>query len=128
MNTSLLICNRVISHICIFKAIISDRDTKFTYALWTNLNRLFGTKLSFYTSYDPKADGLAERMIQKLEYMIKWFFSYLLELKDSDGFTNDLFTLIPELKLGYKTPIQASMGEKTAIIEKAGIQKFQLRP
>ncbi|MBW0581244.1 hypothetical protein O181_120959 [Austropuccinia psidii MF-1] len=38
MDTSLLICNRVISWTAIFKNIISDRDPKFTSALWTNLH------------------------------------------------------------------------------------------
>ncbi|MBW0578796.1 hypothetical protein O181_118511 [Austropuccinia psidii MF-1] len=48
---------------------ISDRDPKFTPTLWTNLHQLFGTKLSFSTAYHPQTDGLAERMIQNLEYM-----------------------------------------------------------
>ncbi|MBW0551020.1 hypothetical protein O181_090735 [Austropuccinia psidii MF-1] len=36
MDTALLIWNRVISHTGLFKNIISDRDPKFTSALWTN--------------------------------------------------------------------------------------------
>ncbi|MBW0589590.1 hypothetical protein O181_129305 [Austropuccinia psidii MF-1] len=47
MDTALLLWSRVISHTGILKNIISDGDLKFTYALWTNLHRLFGTKLSF---------------------------------------------------------------------------------
>ncbi|MBW0525680.1 hypothetical protein O181_065395 [Austropuccinia psidii MF-1] len=47
MDTALLIWNRVISHTGLFKKIISDRDPKFTSALWTNLHKLLGTKLSF---------------------------------------------------------------------------------
>ncbi|MBW0566839.1 hypothetical protein O181_106554 [Austropuccinia psidii MF-1] len=50
MDTALLICNRVVSWIGIFTNIISDRDPKFTSALWTNLHQLFGTKLSFFTA------------------------------------------------------------------------------
>ncbi|MBW0544659.1 hypothetical protein O181_084374 [Austropuccinia psidii MF-1] len=50
MDTALLIWNRVISHTGLFKNIISDRDPKFTSALWTNLHKLLGTKLSFSTS------------------------------------------------------------------------------
>ncbi|MBW0463208.1 hypothetical protein O181_002923 [Austropuccinia psidii MF-1] len=64
MNTALLLWSKAISHTGLFKNIISDRDPKFTSALWTNLNRLFGTKLSFSTAYHPQTDGLAERMIQ----------------------------------------------------------------
>ncbi|MBW0525317.1 hypothetical protein O181_065032, partial [Austropuccinia psidii MF-1] len=69
MDTAFLIWNRVVSRAGIFTKIISDRDPKFTSALWTNLHQLFGTKLSFSTAYHPQSDGLAERMIQTLEGM-----------------------------------------------------------
>ncbi|MBW0518718.1 hypothetical protein O181_058433 [Austropuccinia psidii MF-1] len=97
MDTALLIWNRVISHTGLFKNIISDGDPKFTSALWTNLHKLLGTKLSFSTAYHPKTDGLAERMIQTLDYMIRRFCAYGLEFEDSDGFTHDWCTLIPDL-------------------------------
>ncbi|MBW0528483.1 hypothetical protein O181_068198 [Austropuccinia psidii MF-1] len=97
MDTALSIWNRVISHTCLFKNVISDRDPKFTSALWTNLHNLLGKKLSFSTEYNPQTDGLAERMIQTLEDMIRIFCPYGLEFKYSDGFTHDWCTLIPEL-------------------------------
>ncbi|MBW0585105.1 hypothetical protein O181_124820 [Austropuccinia psidii MF-1] len=103
MDTAIMIWNKVISHTGLFQNIISDRDPKFTSALWTNLHSLFGTKLSFSTAYHPQADGLAERIIQTLEDMIRRFCAYGLELKDSDCFTHDLCTLIPALELEYKT-------------------------
>ncbi|MBW0556788.1 hypothetical protein O181_096503 [Austropuccinia psidii MF-1] len=99
MDTALLIWNRAISHTGLFENIISDRDPKLTSALRTNLHKLLGTKLSFSTEYHPKTDGIAERMIQTLEEMIKSFFAYGLELKDSDGFTHEWCTLIPALGL-----------------------------
>ncbi|MBW0539636.1 hypothetical protein O181_079351 [Austropuccinia psidii MF-1] len=64
---------------------------------------IFGTKLSFSTAYHPQTYGLAEIMIQTLEDMIKRFFAYGLEFRDSDGFTHDWCTLIPALELAYKT-------------------------
>ncbi|MBW0594123.1 hypothetical protein O181_133838, partial [Austropuccinia psidii MF-1] len=76
MDTALLIWSRVISRTGLFKDIISDRDPKFTYALWTNLHRLFGSKLSFSTAYHPQADGLAERMIETLEDVITRLWAY----------------------------------------------------
>ncbi|MBW0584994.1 hypothetical protein O181_124709 [Austropuccinia psidii MF-1] len=79
MDTALLIWNRVISHTGLFKNIICDRDLKFKSALSTNLHRLFGTKLSFSAAYRPKTDGLAERMIQTLEEIIRIFCAYGLE-------------------------------------------------
>ncbi|MBW0527524.1 hypothetical protein O181_067239 [Austropuccinia psidii MF-1] len=89
MDTALLIWNRVISYAGFFKNIISDRDPKFTSALWTNLHNLLGTKLSFSTAYHTQTDGLEEIMIQTLEDMIRIFCAYGLEFKDSDGFTYD---------------------------------------
>ncbi|MBW0524409.1 hypothetical protein O181_064124 [Austropuccinia psidii MF-1] len=67
MDTALILWNRVVPRTGIFTNIISDRDARFTSALWTNLHQLFGTKLSFYTSHHPQNDGLAERIIQSLE-------------------------------------------------------------
>ncbi|MBW0537456.1 hypothetical protein O181_077171 [Austropuccinia psidii MF-1] len=58
MDTALFIWNRVISHTGIFENIISDRDPKFTSALWNNSHRLLGTKLSLSTAYHPQTDGL----------------------------------------------------------------------
>ncbi|MBW0507469.1 hypothetical protein O181_047184 [Austropuccinia psidii MF-1] len=98
MDTALLLWSRVISHTGLFENIISDRDPKFTSSLWTNLHKLFGTKSSFSTAYHPQTDGLAERMIQPLEKMIRRFCAYWLEFKESDGFTHDWCTLIPALK------------------------------
>ncbi|MBW0547587.1 hypothetical protein O181_087302 [Austropuccinia psidii MF-1] len=43
MDTALLLCNLFISHTGLFKNIINDRDTKFPYALWTNIHKLLGT-------------------------------------------------------------------------------------
>ncbi|MBW0504242.1 hypothetical protein O181_043957 [Austropuccinia psidii MF-1] len=96
----------------------SDRDPKCTSALWTNLHKLFGTKLSFSTAYHPQTDGLTERMIQTLEDMIRRFCAYGLELKESDGFTHDWCTLIPALELAYKTSIHSSTGKTPEMLEK----------
>ncbi|MBW0501040.1 hypothetical protein O181_040755 [Austropuccinia psidii MF-1] len=118
MDKALLIWNRFISHTGLFKNIISDRDPKFTSALWTNLHNPLGTKLSFSTAYHPQTDGLAERIIQTLEGMIIRFCAYSLEFKDDDGFTHDWCTLIPELELDSKTSIHASTGKTPEILEK----------
>ncbi|MBW0516985.1 hypothetical protein O181_056700 [Austropuccinia psidii MF-1] len=95
MDTALLTWNRVISWTGIFTNIISDRDPKFTSALWTNLHQLCGTKLSFSTAYHPQTDGLSERMIQTLEDMVRKLCAYGLEFKDCDGFTHDWCTPLP---------------------------------
>ncbi|MBW0588508.1 hypothetical protein O181_128223 [Austropuccinia psidii MF-1] len=118
MDTALLIWNRVISWTGIFTNIISDRDPKFTSALWTNLHQLFGTKLSFSTAYHPQTDGLDERMIQTLEDMVRRFCAYGLKFKDCDRFTQDWCTILPELELAFKTYIHASTNKTPPILEK----------
>ncbi|MBW0538952.1 hypothetical protein O181_078667 [Austropuccinia psidii MF-1] len=95
MDTALLLCSRVTSSTVLFRNIISKRDSKFTSALWTNIHRFFGTKLSFSTAYHSQTDGMAERMIQTLEDMIRRFCAYGLEVKNSDGFTHYWCTIIP---------------------------------
>ncbi|MBW0551471.1 hypothetical protein O181_091186 [Austropuccinia psidii MF-1] len=71
-----LICNRVVSWTGILTSIIIDRDPKSTSALPKNLHQLFGTKMSFSTAYHPQTDGLAERMIQTLEDMVRRLCAY----------------------------------------------------
>ncbi|MBW0565382.1 hypothetical protein O181_105097, partial [Austropuccinia psidii MF-1] len=124
MDTALLIWNRVMSWTGIFTNIISDRDPKLTSALWTNLHQLLGTKLSFSTAYHPQTDGLAERMIQTLEDMVRRFCAYGLEFKHCDGFTHDWCTLFPALELAYKTSIHSSTNQTPAILEKGWNSKL----
>ncbi|MBW0542053.1 hypothetical protein O181_081768 [Austropuccinia psidii MF-1] len=118
MDTALLLWSRVISNTGLFKNIISYRDPKFTSALWTNLQRFCGTKLSFSTAYHPQTDGLAERIIQTLEYMIRRLCASGLEFKESDGFTHDWCTLIPALELAYKISVHSSTGQTPSMLEK----------
>ncbi|MBW0524655.1 hypothetical protein O181_064370 [Austropuccinia psidii MF-1] len=118
MDTALLIWNRVVSWTGKFTNIISERDPKFTSAHRKNLHQLFGTELSFSTAYHPQTDGLAERMIQTLEEMVRRLCAYGLELKDCDGFTNYWCTLLQALKLAYKTSIHSSTNQTPSILDK----------
>ncbi|MBW0531877.1 hypothetical protein O181_071592 [Austropuccinia psidii MF-1] len=118
MDTAIIIWSKVFSHSGLFQNIISDRDPKFTSALWRKLHNLFGTMLSFSPAYHPQTDGLEERMIQTLEDIIRIFCAYGLEFKDSYGFTHDLCTLIPALDLEYKTSIHSSTGKTPKMLEK----------
>ncbi|MBW0524950.1 hypothetical protein O181_064665 [Austropuccinia psidii MF-1] len=118
MDTALRLWSRVISHTGLFENIKSDSNPKFTSALCTNFHRFFGTKLSFATAFLPQTDGIAERMIQALEDMIRRSCAYVLEFKDSNGFTHDWCTLIPALELAYKTSVHSSTGQTPAMLEK----------
>ncbi|MBW0494972.1 hypothetical protein O181_034687 [Austropuccinia psidii MF-1] len=92
-----------------------DTDMDTALLIWI---KLFGTKLSFSTAYHPQTDGLAERMVQTLENMIRRFCAYVLESKDSEGFKHDWCTLIPALELAYKTSVHSSTGQTPAMLEK----------
>ncbi|MBW0496986.1 hypothetical protein O181_036701 [Austropuccinia psidii MF-1] len=102
IDTAIMVYNRVISHKGLFQIIISDRNPKFTSALWKNLHNVFGAKLSFSISYHPQTDGLSEIIIKNLEDMIRIFCSYSPEFKYSYVFTHDWYTIIPALELEYK--------------------------
>ncbi|MBW0507518.1 hypothetical protein O181_047233 [Austropuccinia psidii MF-1] len=61
--------------------------------------------------------GLAERMIQRQEDMIRRLCAYGLEFKYSDGFTHYWCTLIPALEPAYKTSIHSSTGKTSEMLE-----------
>ncbi|MBW0488353.1 hypothetical protein O181_028068 [Austropuccinia psidii MF-1] len=125
MDTALLIWNRVISHTGLFEDIVTDRDPNVTSTLWTNLHKLLGTKLLFSTAHHPQTDGLAERMIQTIEKIIRRLCAYGPEFENSDAFTHDCCTLIPVLELAYKTSIHASTGKTPEMLEKGWNPKLQ---
>ncbi|MBW0488031.1 hypothetical protein O181_027746 [Austropuccinia psidii MF-1] len=89
MDTALLFWNKIISTCRVPKIIISDRDPKFTSEFWINLYDMLGTKLAFSTAYNPQTDGLAERMTQAMEDILKGFCAYGMEYKDHEGYTHD---------------------------------------
>ncbi|MBW0578122.1 hypothetical protein O181_117837 [Austropuccinia psidii MF-1] len=82
MDKGLLFWNNIISTCGVPKILISDRDPNFTSEVWTNLYDILGTKLAFSTAYHTQTDGLAERMIQTMEGIIRRFCAYGMEYKD----------------------------------------------
>ncbi|MBW0496111.1 hypothetical protein O181_035826 [Austropuccinia psidii MF-1] len=79
--------------------VYSDRDPQFTSEFWTNLYDMLGTKLAFSISYHPQKDGLAERMIQTMEDILRRFCAYGMEYKDHEQCTHDWITLLPAVQL-----------------------------
>ncbi|MBW0506099.1 hypothetical protein O181_045814 [Austropuccinia psidii MF-1] len=100
------------------KIIINDRDPKFTSEFWTNLYDMLGTKLAFSTAYHPQTDGLAERMIQTMEDIIKRFCAYVMEYKEHQGYTHDWVTLFAEFQLSYNTSQHCTTGKSPSLVEK----------
>ncbi|MBW0584167.1 hypothetical protein O181_123882 [Austropuccinia psidii MF-1] len=71
-----LFWNNIISTCKVPIITISDRDPKFTSEFWTKLYNILGTKLAFCKLYHPQTDGLAERMIQTMEHILRRFCAY----------------------------------------------------
>ena len=55
------------------RAIIYDRDVKFTSNFWKGLFADLGTKLNLSTAYHPQIDGWTERVNQVPEYMLHMY-------------------------------------------------------
>ncbi|MBW0488374.1 hypothetical protein O181_028089 [Austropuccinia psidii MF-1] len=79
MDTALLFWKNIISTCGVPKITISDRDPKFTLELWTKLYGMLGTKIAFSTAYYLDTDGLAQRMMQTMEEIIRGFCAYGME-------------------------------------------------
>ncbi|MBW0563020.1 hypothetical protein O181_102735 [Austropuccinia psidii MF-1] len=118
MDTSLLFWNNIISTCAVPKIIISDRDPKFTSEIWTNLYDILGTKLAFSTAYHPQTDGLAERMIQTMEDILRRICTYGMEYKDHEAYTPDWVTLLPAVQLADNTTQHSTTGKIPVLVEK----------
>ncbi|MBW0467191.1 hypothetical protein O181_006906 [Austropuccinia psidii MF-1] len=84
MDTALLFWNNITSTCGIPQIIISVTYPKFTSEFWTNLYNMLGKKVVFSTAYHPQIDDLAERMIQKIEEIIRRFCACAMEYKDHE--------------------------------------------
>ncbi|MBW0490385.1 hypothetical protein O181_030100 [Austropuccinia psidii MF-1] len=118
IDTALLFWNKIISTCAIPKMIISDRDPKFTSEFWTNLYDLLGTKLEFFTAYHPQNDVLAERMIHKMEDIIRRLCTYGMEYKVHEGYNHDRVTVLPAVQLAYNTSQSSTTGKSPLLVEK----------
>ncbi|MBW0568317.1 hypothetical protein O181_108032 [Austropuccinia psidii MF-1] len=88
MDTAILFWNNIILNCGVPRIKTIDRDTKVTAWFWTNIYEMLGTKLAFSIAYHPQKEGLAERMIENLEDIIRRFFAYGMEYKDHEGYTH----------------------------------------
>ncbi|MBW0515346.1 hypothetical protein O181_055061 [Austropuccinia psidii MF-1] len=118
MDTALLFWNNIISTCGIPEIIISDRDLNFSSEFWTNLYDMVGTRLAFSTAYHPQKDGLDERIIQKMEEVLRRLCAYGMEYKDHEGYTHDWVTLLPAVQLAYNTSQHFTTGKTTSLVEK----------
>ncbi|MBW0556490.1 hypothetical protein O181_096205 [Austropuccinia psidii MF-1] len=118
MDTVFLFCNKIISTCGIHKIINSDRDPEFKSKVGSNLYDILGTKLEFSIAYNPQTDGLADRMIQTMEYIIRIFCAYGINYKDNEGYAHDWVTLLPAVQLAYNTIKNCTTGKSPSLVEK----------
>ncbi|MBW0504935.1 hypothetical protein O181_044650 [Austropuccinia psidii MF-1] len=109
MDTTLLFWNNIISTCGV---------PKFTSEFWTNLYDMLGIKLAFYTAYHPQTGGLAERMIQTMEDILRRFCEYDMEYKDHEGYTHYWVTLLPAVQLASNTNQHSTTGKSPSLVEK----------
>jgi hypothetical protein len=57
------------------KALVTDRDAKFTGVFWSEVTRLLGTARHMSTAYHPQTDGQTERANKVLEDMLRHWVS-----------------------------------------------------
>jgi hypothetical protein len=58
------------------RAIVSDRDSKFTSAFWTSVMEILETSLKLSSSYHPQTDGQTERVNRILEQTLRHYVDY----------------------------------------------------
>src|SRR6266511_685843 len=83
------------------RAIVSDRDSKFTSRFWQELFRLLGVKLAMSTAFHPQTDGQTERANRTLEDMLRAFVNYRQTNWDE---------CLPAAEFAYNNSLQASTG------------------
>ncbi|MBW0528185.1 hypothetical protein O181_067900 [Austropuccinia psidii MF-1] len=79
---------------------------------------MLGTKFAFSTAYNPQTDVLAERMIYKMENILRRFCVYGMEYKDHEGYTHDWVTLLPAVQLAYNRSQHSTTGKTPSLVEK----------
>lgn len=96
-----IVLTRIVLQHGIPKAIISDRDPRFTGHMWRALWKMLSTELNMSTAYHPESDGQTERMNRTLEEMLR---SYVNE-KGTDWDRH-----LATAELAYNTTAQDSTG------------------
>ncbi|MBW0489859.1 hypothetical protein O181_029574 [Austropuccinia psidii MF-1] len=118
IDTALLFWNNMIATCGLPKIIISDSDPKLTSEFWTYLYDMLGTKIAFYTAYHPQKDGISERMIQKMDDIIRRCCVHAMEYKNYEGYAYDWVKLLPAVQLAYNTSQHPTTGKSLSLVEK----------
>ena len=86
------------------KAIISDRDKKFTSEFWKCLFEQLGVKLLYSTAYHPQTDGMSERTNQTVEIALR---HYIHTAPDPASWPD----MLPKLQAGLNSASSTTTGK-----------------
>ncbi|KAE8241987.1 hypothetical protein A4X13_0g7178, partial [Tilletia indica] len=105
-DTAEIVAQRFLEHVFpttgLPKALVSDRDPRFTSEFWSCLTKSLDIKLRMSTAYHPQTDGLVERLNQQLEIMLRHYVA--IDQHDWDS------KLAP-LAMAYNSQRQESTGQ-----------------
>jgi len=97
-----LFFSQVFRHYGLPRAIISDRDPRFTSNFWRALMAHLGTSLRFSTAFHPETDGQAERHNRTLQEMLRAF----VDASQQDTWD----TLLVPLEFAYNSSLNKVTG------------------
>ena len=100
-GVALLLLDRVVKYHGVPEVIISDRDVRFTSALWAAFWKLQGTSLRMSTAYHPQSDGQTERSNRTLIEALRSCVSFR---------QTDWDTHLPALEMAVNSATQAATG------------------
>ncbi|MBW0479567.1 hypothetical protein O181_019282 [Austropuccinia psidii MF-1] len=72
----------------------------------------------YFIQLTIQTDGLAEKMIQTMEDIIRRFCAYGMKYNYHKGYTYNWDTLIPEIQLSYNTSKHSTTGKSPSLVEK----------
>lgn len=87
----------------LLKILLSDRDPKFTAAMWRAIWRFLGTALIYTAAYHPATDGQTERMIQTIASALR---HYVQALEEPSRWPD----ILPRLQFEHNNTKSASTG------------------
>ncbi|CAN6454186.1 unnamed protein product [Victoria cruziana] len=66
-----LYVNEIVRLYGIPRAIVSNRDPRFTFSFWKAFQNTLGTQLKMSSAFHPQTDGQSKRMILTIEDMLR---------------------------------------------------------
>ena len=106
-----LYMEHVFKHHGLVESIVSDRDPRFTGAVWSSIHKLMGTTLKMSTAAHPQTDGQSERAVRTVTEMLRSYAGHDEESWDQ---------YLPQVEFAYNSSVNPSSGSHHSIWSMAG--------